>query len=152
MASDREEKIRSRAYTIWQREGGPEGRGEEHWAQAEREIDNEEAAGGDASRGARVTTSDDPTRSAAPSGGASGFSGAQSGAGGSSAGGPGSTSAAGGSRPAQTAPAGASGVSSGLQPGGAKPGGGPAASQGSIGTGGGSTAGRASGSAADRKQ
>lgn len=35
----RTELIRERAYRIWIEEGEPEGREEEHWAQAEREID-----------------------------------------------------------------------------------------------------------------
>lgn len=37
--SENEEKIRQRAYEIWEREGRPEGRGHEHWSQARREID-----------------------------------------------------------------------------------------------------------------
>jgi hypothetical protein len=32
------ERIRQRAYEIWEREGRPEGREQEHWEQAEREI------------------------------------------------------------------------------------------------------------------
>ena len=35
---DREQKIRERAYEIWDREGRPLGREIEHWAQAEREL------------------------------------------------------------------------------------------------------------------
>ncbi len=38
MGDDREARIRERAYQIWEEEGQPEGRGNEHWAQAEREI------------------------------------------------------------------------------------------------------------------
>lgn len=41
MADDRDERIRQRAYEIWQKEGAPEGRQAEHWQQAEREIDGE---------------------------------------------------------------------------------------------------------------
>jgi hypothetical protein len=37
-----EERIRRRAYDIWEREGRPEGRQEGHWAQACREIATEE--------------------------------------------------------------------------------------------------------------
>jgi hypothetical protein len=37
--SDREHKIRQRAYTIWQGEGEPHGRDEHHWSQAEAEVD-----------------------------------------------------------------------------------------------------------------
>ena len=36
-----EERIRQRAHEIWEREGRPEGRHEEHWAQAHREIEAE---------------------------------------------------------------------------------------------------------------
>ncbi len=32
------DKIRRRAYDIWEKEGRPTGRQHEHWAQAEREI------------------------------------------------------------------------------------------------------------------
>jgi hypothetical protein len=34
----REERVRQRAYEIWQREGCPEGRAEEHWQMARTEI------------------------------------------------------------------------------------------------------------------
>jgi hypothetical protein len=50
-----EERIRRRAQEIWEREGRPEGRHEEHWARARREVEAEEgglprgAAGSDAS-------------------------------------------------------------------------------------------------------
>ena len=44
MRSDREERIRQRAYAIWQSEGHGNGREEEHWHRAEREIAAEEAA------------------------------------------------------------------------------------------------------------
>lgn len=33
-----EEKIRRRAYQLWEAEGRPDGRHAEHWAQAEREV------------------------------------------------------------------------------------------------------------------
>ncbi len=33
---DREERIRQRAYGIWEREGRPEGRHDDHWNEAER--------------------------------------------------------------------------------------------------------------------
>ncbi|HYE52103.1 MAG TPA: DUF2934 domain-containing protein [Azospirillaceae bacterium] len=45
---DRDEKIRQRAYEIWQREGCPEGRQEEHWQEACREIEAEGAGNGPA--------------------------------------------------------------------------------------------------------
>ena len=41
---DREQKIRERAYEIWDREGRPLGRELEHWAQAEREVAEREVA------------------------------------------------------------------------------------------------------------
>lgn len=45
---DREQKIRERAYEIWDREGRPLGREIEHWTQAAREIDQGESEiGGD---------------------------------------------------------------------------------------------------------
>lgn len=37
-----EQRIRRRAHDIWEREGRPEGRQEDHWAQACREIATEE--------------------------------------------------------------------------------------------------------------
>lgn len=37
--SDRANKIRERAHSLWQNAGSPEGRHDEHWSQAEREID-----------------------------------------------------------------------------------------------------------------
>lgn len=37
MESEREKRIRERAYQIWRREGEPHGRADEHWAQAEAE-------------------------------------------------------------------------------------------------------------------
>lgn len=40
---NREERIRARAYEIWQREGCPEGCEDEHWRQAEAEVDAEDS-------------------------------------------------------------------------------------------------------------
>ena len=37
-AGDREERIRRRAYELWEAEGWPHGREQDHWAQAEREL------------------------------------------------------------------------------------------------------------------
>lgn len=44
---NRQERIRIRAHEIWERQGRPEGRHEEHWLQAVREIEmeDEDAAG-----------------------------------------------------------------------------------------------------------
>jgi len=39
MTDDREDRIRKRAYELWQQEGAPEGKPDDHWLQAEREID-----------------------------------------------------------------------------------------------------------------
>ncbi len=39
-----EDRIRRRAHAIWEREGRPEGRHQEHWEQARREIEAEEGA------------------------------------------------------------------------------------------------------------
>lgn len=41
--ADREERIRRRAYAIWFDEGCVDGRDKEHWLEAERQIDKEEA-------------------------------------------------------------------------------------------------------------
>ncbi len=37
-----DDRIRRRAHAIWEREGRPDGRQQEHWAQARREIEAEE--------------------------------------------------------------------------------------------------------------
>lgn len=39
----RQERIRARAYEIWEREGRPEGREDEHWRQAAAEVDAEDS-------------------------------------------------------------------------------------------------------------
>ena len=44
-AGDLQEHIRERARAIWEREGRPEGRHDEHWRQAEQEISDETVAG-----------------------------------------------------------------------------------------------------------
>jgi hypothetical protein len=41
MDEDRERRIRERAHDIWEREGRPHGRHEEHWRQASQEIGDE---------------------------------------------------------------------------------------------------------------
>jgi hypothetical protein len=38
----REEKIRVRAYELWEKDGSPEGRADEYWEQARAQIDEEE--------------------------------------------------------------------------------------------------------------
>lgn len=41
MTPDHESRVRQRAHEIWEREGRPEGRDREHWAQAEAELASE---------------------------------------------------------------------------------------------------------------
>ena len=41
---DREQKIRERAYQIWEQEGRPNGLAQEHWERASREIGAEEGS------------------------------------------------------------------------------------------------------------
>ncbi|EYD78083.1 Acyl-CoA dehydrogenase [Rubellimicrobium mesophilum DSM 19309] len=41
MADDREERIRERAYRLWEQEGRPHGRHEDHWHQASQEVGDE---------------------------------------------------------------------------------------------------------------
>ena len=36
------DKVRARAYAIWEREGRPDGRADSHWAMAEDELQREE--------------------------------------------------------------------------------------------------------------
>jgi Protein of unknown function (DUF2934) len=43
---DKEERIRERAYLIWEREGRLDGRHEHNWEEARREIEAEDAATG----------------------------------------------------------------------------------------------------------
>lgn len=41
MTNDREDKIRARAYAIWQREGSQDGVALDHWIQVHEEVDAE---------------------------------------------------------------------------------------------------------------
>lgn len=43
MNNDREEQIRARAHQIWEEEGRPEGREQEHWSKAAREMEGHRA-------------------------------------------------------------------------------------------------------------
>ncbi|TNC61516.1 DUF2934 domain-containing protein [Rubellimicrobium roseum] len=56
MTIPREDRIRERAHEIWEREGRPEGRHDEHWRLATEEIDREfqEATQMDSLRGASL--------------------------------------------------------------------------------------------------
>ena len=40
MSDDREDRIRKRAHALWEQNGRPEGRHEEHWHQASQEDDD----------------------------------------------------------------------------------------------------------------
>lgn len=44
--SDKEERIRERAYRLWIEEGQPEGSQERHWEQARRMVDEEPSGEG----------------------------------------------------------------------------------------------------------
>ncbi|MEW9854612.1 DUF2934 domain-containing protein [Novosphingobium sp. M1R2S20] len=44
--SDRENRIRERAFALWQEHGSPHGRDQEHWEQACREIEEEDSRSG----------------------------------------------------------------------------------------------------------
>ena len=43
MTDDREQKVRERAYSLWEQEGGEHGRHEEHWQRAEAELGDEDS-------------------------------------------------------------------------------------------------------------
>jgi hypothetical protein len=49
--SDQESRKRARAYRIWEQEARPEGRHEEHWLQAERDLRDEDSIPEQASAG-----------------------------------------------------------------------------------------------------
>lgn len=44
MSGDRTQRVKERAHRIWEEAGRPHGTDAEHWAQAEREIEAEDAA------------------------------------------------------------------------------------------------------------
>ena len=46
MENDRERRIQARAHELWEQAGRPHGRHDEHWSQAEREIDAAKESGG----------------------------------------------------------------------------------------------------------
>ena len=41
--SDREERIRQRAYRLWEEAGQPEGAAQDHWERAAQDLDREDA-------------------------------------------------------------------------------------------------------------
>jgi hypothetical protein len=42
---NREERIRQKAHQIWEQAGRPDGKADEHWSEAERQIDKDDHAG-----------------------------------------------------------------------------------------------------------
>ena len=48
MGDEREDRIRARAHEIWQREGSPKGHENDHWAEAEQELDAQSTGSGSA--------------------------------------------------------------------------------------------------------
>lgn len=43
MPNDRDDRIRERAYAIWETQGRPDGQHEDHWSQAEAELPEDAA-------------------------------------------------------------------------------------------------------------
>jgi hypothetical protein len=70
MNGKRDERIRSRAYGMWEREGRPQGRHEHHWHQAVREVDGESSETGSeqphSNADARLSGNEAPASPAAP--------------------------------------------------------------------------------------
>lgn len=60
MSTELEERIRRRAYELWEREGFPHGKDEAHWHQAALEIEDEDrkAAGKPSPKGGKAGQSD----------------------------------------------------------------------------------------------
>jgi hypothetical protein len=65
MRSDRDARIRQRAYQIWHKEGRRHGSHDAHWRQAEREIAAEDAALGSKKDGAARSKATPPVASEA---------------------------------------------------------------------------------------
>lgn len=66
MSDDREQRIRNRAYALWEQDGARHGRHDDHWSQATREID--EAAASVANNAAKIApTSRAPSKPRVPS-------------------------------------------------------------------------------------
>lgn len=66
MSPEREQRIRMRAYGIWERAGRPDGRSIDHWIQAEREI-AESAPSGFTDDGKPIWRPSEVERGGAPS-------------------------------------------------------------------------------------
>ncbi|WP_416338932.1 DUF2934 domain-containing protein [Paraburkholderia sp. CNPSo 3076] len=50
MNDQREERVRRRAYQLWEDDGAPEGRADEYWSRAEKQVAAEYDAEGETSR------------------------------------------------------------------------------------------------------
>lgn len=57
---DRVDRVRRRAYELWEREGQPHGAHEAHWYEATRQIDGEDQASGAAGRAPAGPSTKDP--------------------------------------------------------------------------------------------
>ncbi|NNM74488.1 DUF2934 domain-containing protein [Enterovirga aerilata] len=64
MESERDRRVRERAHKLWEESGRPEGKADEHWAQACAEIDAESKDSG-AKRGKAGKTADSAPKSKA---------------------------------------------------------------------------------------
>lgn len=56
MTDDRQQHIREKAYELWQAEGEPHGRDQEHWAEAERQVGGDAGTTGTQPAGTQVET------------------------------------------------------------------------------------------------
>jgi hypothetical protein len=56
MNSETQRQIERRAYALWEAEGQPHGRHEEHWSRAAQQIEAEQAAGKRSSRRSAANT------------------------------------------------------------------------------------------------
>jgi hypothetical protein len=139
-----ENKIRERAYAIWEREGRPHGRHDDHWHQASTEQEDGSAGLSVDLDGGAIQPDGEPAAAPAQEGRSAG-NGSDSQSGGIS-------SAGGGQTAGQDTASSSGGLATGLQPGGITPGSSPAAGMGSMGTGGGSTGNNATGSAAKQRK
>lgn len=60
MTDDRQHRIRQRAHAIWESHGRPHGHDRDHWDQATREIDAEDAAAAAPKKPARAAATAKP--------------------------------------------------------------------------------------------
>lgn len=66
MSDDRQHRIRQRAHAIWESHGRPHGHDRDHWDQATREIEAEEAKARKPVRAAAVSKPKTPAKTKAP--------------------------------------------------------------------------------------